>query len=250
MPYGLYVSAEGALAQSKRMDAIAHNLANVDTAGFKRQLALSQARYAEEIERGRDYLGSGSINNLGGGVLVRETKTDFSSGPIVPTGNDHDMAIDGEGAFFVVEKEGQGLLTRAGNFTIDPNNRLTTQQGYPVLSDAGTPITITDPKWTLGPDGSIQQDGAVTNLALVRPTSLDSLDHAGENLFRTSEPTAPVEPAIRRVAWKHLEMSGVKPMEEMVSMIETTRAFEANVNMIRHHDQMLGALVNRVLRTQ
>jgi flagellar basal-body rod protein FlgF/flagellar basal-body rod protein FlgG len=68
MPYGLYLSADGAHSQAKRLEVVANNLANVDTVGFKRELAIFQAREAEATRRGEDYFGSGSVNDVGGGV--------------------------------------------------------------------------------------------------------------------------------------------------------------------------------------
>ena len=132
MPYGLYVSAEGARAQSQRLETIANNLANVDTAGFKRELAVFQARYAEAIEQGHDYPGSGSVNDVGGGVMLRLTQTDFSPGPMKRTGAPTDLAIRSKG-FFLVEKDGQQYLTRAGNFRLTTEGNLVTQQGYACL---------------------------------------------------------------------------------------------------------------------
>jgi flagellar basal-body rod protein FlgF len=249
MSYGVYISAEGARAQSLRLETIANNLANVDSVGFKRDLAVLQARYAEEIEQGLDFPGSGSINDVGGGVTVAGTLTDFSPGTLKRTGIPTDMAIQGEG-FFVVEKEGQQHLTRAGNFLLDPNGVLKTQQGYPVLNDAGQPINI-DPTigpWQLTPDGGIQQAGNVTYLALVRPESLGDLAKTGENLFVPLAETLGVPPAERRVVGEYLELSGVRPTSEMMEMIEASRAFEANVNLIRSQDQMFGSLVGRLLR--
>jgi flagellar basal-body rod protein FlgF len=250
MPYGLYISAEGALAQSLRLDTISNNLANVDTPGFKRDLAVFQARYAEETQRGQDEPGSGSINDLGGGVIVLETKTDYSVGPQKQTEEPTDMSIQGEG-FFVVQKGNQSYLTRAGNFRLTDTGALVTQDGLPVLSDEGAPMVI-DPEagpWHLSHNGAVIQQGTAINLALVQPESLGDLVKAGENLFAPLSTPKPIEPDERRVAQGWLEGSGVKPTREMMEMIESSRAFEANVNMIRNQDQMLGALVNRVLRT-
>src|ERR1700693_5408410 len=114
MPYGLYISAEGAQVQTRRLDIIANNIANVDTVGFKRDLAVMQSRYSEAIERGTAYPGSGSINDIGGGVQFHQTVTDFSPGPLRKTGNPSDAALQGEG-FFVVSKGQEHLLTRAGD---------------------------------------------------------------------------------------------------------------------------------------
>lgn len=250
MPYGLYISAEGACAQSRRLEVLANNLANVDTVGFKRELAVLQARYAEATQRGEDYPGSGSINDVGGGVHLRQTKTDFSSGPLRQTNIPTDMAIDGEG-FFAVRKGDEVLLTRAGNFHINQRGELVTQQGYSVLSDAGTPVVVDLDlgPWHFLPTGTIRQAGVTQNLAIVKPASLGDLAKAGENLFRPLAETRPLAAGQRRVANGCLEMSGVQPTVEMVELIETSRAIEANVNMMQTQDQMLSGLVNRLMRS-
>ncbi len=250
MPYGLYISAEGALAQSQRMEVIANNLANVDTPGFKRELAVFQARYAEAIEQGRDYPGSGSINDIGGGVMLSHTQTDFSPAPTKRTGEINDFAILGEG-FFVVQKGDQQYLTRAGNFRWTPEGNLVTQQGYMVLSDSGAPIAI-DPDggpFEVTPTGAIRQGGTAQVLALVKPHSWGDLVKVGENLFKPLAETQPLPESERRVGWGYLEMSAVRPTTEMVQLIETARAVEANINMMQTQDQMAAQLIARVMRT-
>lgn len=249
MPYGLYISAEGAHAQNKRLEVLANNLANVETTGFKRDLTILQARYAEETQRGMDYPGSRTINDISGGVLVKKTATDYEPGPMKRTGTSTDMAVNGDG-FFVIRKGGRDLLTRAGNFMLNADGRMTTQDGDPVLDQDANPIDI-DPEagpWQLTPDGGIAQDGQVTYLALVNPRSLGDLVKIGDNCFRPLAPVRPVEPEQRQVVNGFLEMSDVRPTLEMMDMIEASRGFEANVNMIRNQDQMMGSLVNRVLK--
>jgi len=250
MPYGMYISAEGAQAQAARLNVIANNLANVDTVGFKRDLALFQARYAEETERGIDYPGSRTINDVGGGVVVRETRTQHNPGPMADTGNVTDMAIGGPG-FFMVRDGQQDYLTRAGNFVLSNTGALETQEGHAVLDDARQPIQIdpAGPTWDVMTDGTISQAGTNIRLALVEPPSLGDLAKVGENRFMPLATTQPVPEADRRVLNRRLEMSGVKPALEMMDMIEASRAFEANVNLIRNQDQMLGTLINRVMRT-
>lgn len=247
MPYGLYLSAEGAHAQSTRLEVIAHNLANVDTVGFKRELAVFQARYAEAIQQGLTSPSSGSIDDVGGGIMVRETKTDYSPGPLERTEIPTDVAIEGDG-FFVVKKGEETFLTRAGDFAITSEGQLTTQQGYAVLDDTGTPIVIRDPQWQISNSGALRQPSGAQNLALVKPQSLGDLVRIGENLFRPLSEPQPVPAADRRVAVGYLEKSSVKPTTAMTAMIQAARALEANVNMMRVQDQMLSGLVNRVLR--
>ncbi|MEX2137921.1 MAG: flagellar basal-body rod protein FlgF [Pirellulales bacterium] len=248
MPYGLYIAAEGAHAQSKRMEVLSNNLANVDTPGFKRDLAQFQARYAEETARGQDHPGSGSINDVGGGVWMNGVITDHTPGTLKRTEIQTDMAINGEG-YFVVQKDGQNYLTRAGNFMVNSNGLLVTQTGMPVLSDGGAPVPINaGTPWKVSSDGAIEQDGGKTYLALVRPPSPAELKKHGENLFQPLAATTPVPTELRSVQEGYLEMSGVRPTLEMLELIETSRAFEMNVSMIRNHDAMLNSLVNRVLR--
>ena len=249
MPYGLYISAEGALAQSRRLETLSNNIANVDTPGFKRDLAVFQARYAEATQQGIDYPGSRSINDLSGGVLVKETKTDFSPGSLRRTDIPTDIAINGDG-FFLVQKGDQKLLTRAGNFQLTGAGALVTQDGRAVLSDNGTPITI-DPEggpWRVNPQGGIEQAGDVTLLAMVKPKSLGDLVKAGENQFSSLAATEPVPPEERQVSGGFLELSGAKPTLEMMDLIEASRCFEANTNMIKSQDQMMSGLVNRLLK--
>ena len=249
MPYGLYISAEGAQAQTRRMETLANNIANVETAGFKRDLAVFQARLSEATIQGQDFPGSRSINDLSGGVMVQQTKTDFSPGVPRRTNIPTDMAINGDG-FFVVQKGDQKLLTRAGNFQITGNGTLATQEGYSVLSDGGSPVTI-DPtagEWRLNTNGSIDQNGASTQLAIVKPKSMGDLVKAGDNHFVSLTPPDALPNEERSVSAGTLETSGVKPTLEMMDLIEASRAFEANANMIRSQDQMIGGLVNRMLK--
>ena len=249
MAYGLYISAEGAQAQSRRLEMIANNMANVDTVGFKRELAIFQARYAEAVEQGQAQAGSGSIDDTGGGIMVRRTVTDFSPGPLKRTESPTDIAIPGEG-FFVVEKDQQQYLTRAGNFRLTERGEMVTQQGYAVLGENGSPVVI-DPRngpYEVTPAGGIRQAGASQNLALVRPASLGDLVKVGENLFRPLAEPQPIPPAERRVAGGFLELSGVRPTTELVQMIEASRAVEANLSMVRAQDQMLSGLVTRLMK--
>jgi flagellar basal-body rod protein FlgF len=249
MPYGFYISAEGANAQSSRLDVIANNLANVDTVGFKRELACFQARYAEAIDKGLAIPGSGNKEDVGGGVLFRQTKTDFSPGAVKQTKNPSNVAIMGDG-FFAVKKGDETLLTRAGNFEINSRGELVTPQGYSVLDESGGPVVI-NPEikhWDISETGALLQPGNTQNLAIVKPAANESLVKYGDNLYRSTTRPEPVLPTERRVASGCLELSAVSPTLEMTAMIEASRYFEANVNMMKSQDQMLGSLINRVLK--
>lgn len=246
MPYGLYMSAAGAEVQRQRIEVMAHNLANVDTPGFRREMAIAQSRHAEAIERGSSSEGSRGIDDLGGGSMVRETVTEHAPGRIRPTHQRTDMALPGEG-YFVVEKEGQEFLTRAGNFTLSSRGELMTQGGHRVLGETGQPITITSPAWRLTPTGAVEQPDGLSNLKLVNAQPGD-LAREGENLFRPLADVQPLKAGERNVQSGYLEMSNVSPTTQMTELIEASRAYEANVRMIQNQDQLLGTLVTRVLK--
>jgi flagellar basal body rod protein FlgG len=249
MPYGMYISAEGAQAQQRRLEVIANNLANVETAGFKRDVPMFQARFAEAIQQGSDYPHSRTQNDLGGGVKVIDVETDFAGSSLRETGTPTDFAVNGDGFFQVRSRDGQTYLTRAGNFTLDAQGRLITQSGdMTVLNESGGEIVIDATRpWAVHPGGSIVQDGAATAIGLVRPQSLGDLVKVGNNLFRPLAPAAQVARAERDIRQGYIEQSGVNPTREMMAMIETSRAFEANTRLIQHQDSMVSGLVNRVL---
>ena len=153
MPYGMYISAEGAAAQAQRLEVIANNLANVDTPGFKQDVPTFQARFAEAIQKGQARSGDGSINDIGGGVKVMDVATDYSMGELKRTGNDLDLAINGKGFFHVKGDDGKQYLSRAGDFALDTQGKLVTQNGHrPVLDQQGGEIQLAlNVPWSISP---------------------------------------------------------------------------------------------------
>ena len=250
MPYGMYISAEGAAAQAQRLAVIANNLANVDTAGFKQDVPTFQARFAEAIQQGQSQPGDQSVNDIGGGVKMIEVETDYSVGQFKRTGNDLDLAISGKGFFHIRGEDGEQYLTRAGNFALDTQGRLVTQNGHrPVLDQAGGEIQINrELPYSISTDGFISQAGVIYALGMSQPPALDELIKVGNNLFQPMGEVEPVPLVERNIRQGFLEMSGANPVRQMMAMIETTRAFEANTRMIQNQDTMLGALISRVLK--
>ncbi len=250
MPYGMYISAEGAAVQAERLEVIANNLANVDTAGFKQDVPTFQARFAEAIQQGQAQDGDKSINDVGGGVKVIDVVTDHSEGELKRTGNDLDFAIAGEGFFHVLGDDGEQYLTRSGNFGVDTSGRLVTQNGHrPVLDQSGSEIVLLpNEPFTVSTDGFISQAGAIFALGMSQPQSLNELVKVGNNMFQPLGDVEPLRLAERNIRQGFLEMSGANPVRQMMAMIETTRAFEANTRMVQNQDTMIGSLISRVLR--
>jgi flagellar basal body rod protein FlgG len=251
MPYGLYISAEGAAAQSRRLEVIANNMANTDTVGFKQDVATFQARFAEAIQQGYASPGDHSINNIGGGVKMFDVTTNFEEGHFAATNRELDVAINGPGFFHVQGEDGKPYLSRAGNFTLDAKGRLVTSEGQlPVLDQQFSEILISnETPWYMTPDGFIVQDGGAKAIGLSAPKSLDELQKVGNNLFRPQGKMEPVPLDQRSVRQGFLELSGSNPINQMMAMIESTRGFEANSRMIQAQDTAIGNLVGRVLRS-
>ena len=245
----MYISAEGAQIQQRRLEVIANNLANVETPGFKRDVATFQARFAEAIQQGSDYPHSCSINDIGGGVKTIDVQTNFTSSSLRETGMPTDFAVNGDGFFQIRGNDGGIMLTRAGNFTLDAQGRLVTQvDDMRVLDETGGEIIVDGSKpWEVHPGGRIVQEGSSTAIGLVRPQSLGDLVKVGNNMFRPLGPALPMASEERDVRQGFLEQSGVNATREMTQMIETSRAYEANTRLIQHQDSMVSGLVNRVL---
>ncbi len=248
MAYGLYLSAAGANAQSHRLEVLSHNLANVNTPGFKPHLAVVKSRNAEAVERGDVPAGTDGVDNVGGSVTINPSLTQFSQGPIRKTGGNSDFAINDQKSFFVIQRGDQKLLTRAGNFNFDASGKLVTPIGETVLSENGGPIVINPlMPYSITDDGAIYQAGQRQNLMLAQPKETGDLSRVGDNLYQSLSELTMVPANERVVVGGAIEESAVKPTAAMMELIEASRVYEANVRMIQTQDQTLGSLISRVL---
>jgi flagellar basal-body rod protein FlgF len=250
MLYGLYQSAQGIQAQSSRVDVIANNLANAGTSGFKRDLAIFQSNRPYDLDHGGGYDPPGNQNALSGGVSTAQVSTDFSAGPLIKTGSSYDVALTGRG-FFQVNDGRQNFLTRNGQFSVSPSGELVSQgSGMQVQSSAGQPIIVPPEaaRVEIGDDGMVSWVGSegdrtqLAKLAIVQPPSENQLQKSGNSLYRYSGNVLPAGPDAQ-VKQGYIEGSGVKPVSEMVEMIQASRAVEANVNMIKFQDDALDRLL-------
>jgi flagellar basal-body rod protein FlgF len=249
MPYGVYLSAAGANAQSHRLQVLSNNLANVNTTGFKPEHAILQARFAEMIELGEVNPGQGGIDDLGGGVTIQPAATNFDVGAMRKTENDTDFAINDANQFFVVKRGDEQLLTRSGNFLFDSSGKMITQAGEEVLGSDGQPIRIApNLPYQVRQGGRIAQGGEIRELMIAKPKSLGDLSLAGGNLFK---PLAAFDIAAaneRQVTSGMLESSSVSATGAMMELIDASRSYEANVRMIQNQDNVMGTLISRVLQ--
>ncbi len=222
MPYGLYLSAAGANAQSHRLEVLSHNLANINTPGFK-PICRSSKRPTEAIERGESVEGSGSIDDLSGGILIQPNVTQFNQGPIQSTGKKTDFAINDKESFFAVQRGDKQFLTRAGNFLFDSTGTLVTPNGDPVLASSGEPLRIeVGIPFEVLDGGVIEQSGQRRALMLMQPKEPGDLARVGDNLYQPLTPATPVADSKRSIVSGALESSGVQPTTAMMELIESS----------------------------
>lgn len=250
MSYGVYLSAAGANAQSHRMKVLSNNLANVNTPGYKPQETILQARFAEMIEQGQVPPGLGGADDIGGGVTIQKSQTQFAVGPMKTTGRETDFAINDDASFFVLQRGEDQILTRAGNFLVDSRGRMVNQKGDHVLAGDGRAIQL-EPglPFDVGSEGRIHQGNNTWELMLAKPKSFGDVSHLGGNEFKPLAEFDLVARGDRKVVAGVLEQSAVSPTSAMMELIETSRVYEANVRMIQNQDSAMGSLISRVLQS-
>jgi flagellar basal body rod protein FlgG len=235
----------GAVGQEQRLTQLAHNMANVNTPGFRQDQAAFVDFFAQAMAaQGGGEAASAQANPAAvSWPVLAGNFVDPTPGPIRPTGAPLDAAIVGDG-FFQVQVEGQPgvYLTRAGNFTVNAQRELVTQSGHRVLDRGGQSITIdaTQGTATIGADGQVRVAGQpVGELGIVRVADPTRLGRYGEGMFiprAEDAPTAVDQPALRAGA---LEGSNVNPIAMMIEMIETERAYQSHQKTMQAIDELV-----------
>ncbi len=256
----MHTASTGMTAQQLNIDTIAHNLANVNTNGFKR----SRAEFADLLYQIQRLPGSNSSNTgvfpvgiqVGAGVRPLTVAKEFEQGNLRQTGNALDFAIEGNGFFQVLRPDGTTMYTRAGSFKQDNTGNVVTGDG-----DTLTP-SITIPSGALQID--IAQDGTVSvllpgvsqstqvgQITLVRFDNPSGMIAQGGNLFLDSAASGPAQQGtpgfstgFGSIRQGFLETSNVNIADEMVNMIIAQRSYEINANAIRAADDMMQVVNN------
>lgn len=243
---GIYSAAAGMVAESQRNDVVANNLANVNTAGFKKDVAVSRDFASVLIKRISDGQAEPNVGTVGSGAQIDEVATIHAGGAVRYTGNDFDLAVDGKGYFVVQTAEGL-RYTRNGSFTRNAQGELVTGDGHRVMGQNG-PIAIADGKMTIAADGAVSIDGLETDrLRVVDFVDPKQLTKQGASLFSAPEGVQ-AQQAAGNVNQGYLEMSNVNVVAEMINMISGFRAYEINGKSVQAHDQLLDKAVNEVGR--
>lgn len=255
----LWIAKTGLDAQQTQMDVISNNLANVSTTGFKRTRAVFEDLLYQTLRQPgaqssqQTMLPSGL--QLGTGVRPVASEKIFTQGNLQQTGNALDAAIQGKGFFQVLLPDGTTGYTRDGSFQVDAQGQMVTASGYPLQPSVSIPADATSV--TIGADGtvSVLQTGSSTpnqigSLQLAGFINNAGLQSFGENIYLetaasgTPSVNTPGTNGLGSLNQTYLETSNVNVVEELVSMIQTQRAYEINSKAISTSDQMLQKLTS------
>lgn len=237
----LYIAMTGAIHTMNQQATTAHNLANISTTGFKAQ--IDSFRAVPVISEGsptRDF------------VVDAEVGTDFRLGAIQHTGRVLDVALINEGWLVAQMPDGTEAYTRHGNLTMTPEGLLQTRDGYNVMGIGGPIYLPVDMPYTIGTDGTISSlDDTTTprtamligQLRFVNPPE-DQLVRGGDGYFRMKDGSNPPNDPNVKVVNGALEASNVNAAEALVNVINLSRNFELQMNVITHADENAGRALN------
>ncbi len=258
----LWTASSGMEAQQINMDVIANNLANVNSVGFKKSRAdFQDILYQTARVAGASTADGGEVPTgiqVGLGSKVAAVQKIFTVGDMQNTGNELDLAIEGDGFFQILLPNGETAYTRAGSFKKDSVGRVVTSDGYPLFPEIVIPTNAT--KVSIGEGGGVEVflDGQaaptqVGTIELARFSNPAGLSNLGRNLFAetvsSGAPTTgvPSVDGMGMLSQGFLEGSNVSVMEEMVNMIAGQRAYEVNSKAIKTADEML-QMTNALVR--
>jgi flagellar basal-body rod protein FlgG len=262
----MYVALSGAVAREKQLALVANNLANVNSVGFKKDLAVFRVRppeadlplleksasprlelppAAQRMEGDRNY------------ATLAESFTDFSMGTLQPTANPYDMALEARNPglpgtpFFVVSTPQGDSLTRMGNFQVNSRQELVTPGGYPVKSQGGDVLKLTGKPGesiVISPTGEVFTGGqSVGNVRVVMVEQPAQLEKTGSGLFSDKGGQVAVRDVTPAdgvsVRQHYLETSNVNVVEELVKMIDLQRAYAGFEKAIQAMDDATGKVV-------
>jgi len=258
MVRSLWTGASGMIGQQANIDTISNNLANVNTAGYKKMRADFEDLIYQTVKTAGTPATEDTVVpvgvQMGHGVKLADTQRVFTQGALQNTEVATDMAIQGDGFFRIQMYDGSWAYTRNGNFKVDETGRLVTSNGYWVLPDIIMPENFLPDSVTVSKDGRVsvvvpQIDSEpieVGQIELYRFPNPVGMTAVGENLFKVTNasgdpiPGRPGFEGMGQIAHKFLEMSNVAVVREMVDLIVAQRAYEFNSRTIQTSDNMLG----------
>lgn len=248
----LYIGATGMLAQQANVDMISNNLANVNTAGFKRGRVTFEDLLYHEVARTADTdTAPEAGQRTGVGVAISSTGKIFTQGDIKKTDAPLDIAIQGQGFFEVTLPDGNSAYTRNGHFQVNRDGYLVTADGYPLKHPIQIPPDAQE--ILISPNGMVSVSlptetvpVELDQIELVNFLNPGGLSPQGNNLYTSNDLSGeaifrnPGEAGFGQLQQGFLESSNIKLVEEMVNLIVAQRAYEVNAKIIQASDEMLG----------
>lgn len=270
----LWVPLSGAIATQRNIDVIANNVANVNTAGFKKD-STTFKEHLTALDKGHDeidlpnkewkpsdfYRSYGAEHSF---VKSDATYSDFSQGQLRPTGSPFDLAIQGPGFFEVLTPHGI-RFTRAGNLTISKEGKLTTLAGFPILKKLPKIAEDAPPSEVKGPDErlitippgrvSISQTGEISSgdqqiaeLSIAEFKDVNALTKEGGGFFVNPDEKNITDKTASIVVQGFLEDSNVNAVLEMSNLIKANRNFESIQRVIKTYDNIAGQASSEIAK--
>ncbi|MDO6727931.1 MAG: flagellar hook-basal body complex protein [Cognatishimia sp.] len=239
-----YVSLSLATALERSLDLAAHNMANASTAGFKTSHPLLEAV---------DPKNSGDKTQAVNYVKDNGIYVDTSQGAMVPTGNPLDVAVNGSAWLGYETPGGDVAYGRDGRLTIDNEGRLTTVSGSPVVDISGSPITVPQEAGqsvTIAIDGTItdQDGGQIGRIGLFEIGDPSSMNALGNGLFLPPAGANPEQTETSTISQGYVEQSNVKPVVEMIHLMDIQRAYERAVKLMDDENNLTKQAIQRLGR--
>jgi flagellar basal-body rod protein FlgG len=258
----IWTAATGMQAQTLNIDVIANNLANVNTAGFKRSRADFQDLLYETLRPAGASSSEGTQVpvgiQLGHGTRPAAVNKIFLQGDFQKTDNELDLAVEGDGFFQILQLNGEIAYTRAGAFKLDSEGRIVTSDGFSLEPEITVPTDTV--ALSVGIDGTVSvvqageteasEIGTIELARFINPAGMHTI---GRNLYVPTDASGDVvtgtagEDGFGTIAQGYLEMSNVSVVDEMVNMIVAQRAYEINSKTIQTADDML-QMANNIKR--
>lgn len=246
----LWIGASGMNAQQEKIDVIAHNLANIQTTGYKKQhVSFSELLHQAIHTENQPVLSQGDKQiSTGSGVRVADISNVFTQGPINSTGRELDLAIDGQGFFEVILPDGSFAYTRDGIWRVAEDGSLVNSSGYPMSAPIFIPpdyreisITSQGEVSVVQADGSVLQAGTIPLYQVANPAKLQPI---GGNLFVLPEgeqlplESVPGAGSTGQLRQGFLENSNVDVLAEFTQLIAAQRIYQFSSRTIQTADEM------------
>lgn len=241
MDNALRIGLSRQMALKTRMNVIANNLANINTAGFKRD-TVHMEEFRMPVAQMTELRGQDKALSY---VHDRAVLNNMSAGSMKQSGNELDVAINGKGWFTVNTPAGE-RYTRNGEFKLNNDGTLVTNDGFPVLGSGG-PISFgpNETQITIARDGTISSsEGVKGQIRVVSFNDEQNLNKEGFNLFKTDEQPTPVEQP--NLMQGMIEGSNVRPVLELTTMIETTRAYVNQAQLLKKSEELKTEAMNKL----